>query len=114
MLRPGEPESRGNDRPPPPEEMAACRPYLERQIALIRPKVVVTLGATAVKGLLQTTQGISVLRGKWQTLRLSELGSETIPLLPTYHPAALLRNPGLKRDVWNDMKALRAFLERPS
>ncbi len=108
MIRPHEPESRGNDRPPTPEEMAACRSYLERQIELIKPSVIVTLGATAVKGLLRTTQGISTLRGRWQEL---SLGSETYPLLPTYHPAALLRNPTLKRDVWNDMKALRKFLE---
>jgi DNA polymerase len=89
--------------------MSACRPYLEKQIELIRPRVIVLLGATAVKGLLNAAQGISGLRGKWQKIQAA--GTE-IPVMPTYHPAALLRNPGWKRDVWSDMKELRRFLEK--
>jgi DNA polymerase len=108
MIRPDEPDSRGNDRPPSPEELAACRPFLDRQLSLIKPKVVVTLGAVAGRALLNTTSPISMLRGRWQKISVGEL---ELDVLPTYHPAALLRNPGLKRDVWNDMKALKKFLE---
>ncbi len=87
------------NRPPLPDEMAACIPYLKQQIALLKPRVLVALGATAVKGLLETETGISKLRGKWMEY-------EGIPLMPTYHPAYLLRNPAGKKDVWEDMKVV--------
>jgi DNA polymerase len=78
--------------------MQTCIPYLHEQIDLIGPKVIVALGATAVEGLLGKTIGISRLRGQWRTYR-------GIPLMPTYHPAYLLRNQALseKRRVWEDM-----------
>jgi uracil-DNA glycosylase len=89
------------NRKPEPEEMAACLPYLEEQLQLIGPQVVVALGATAVQGLLGTlamTEGITRLRGKWQTF-----GGQ-LPVMPTFHPAYLLRNPGAKREVWEDLQ----------
>ena len=103
MVDPSDPEKRGNDRPPDEAEMAACRSYLDRQIAAIRPKFIVTLGNVSTKNLLGTTKGIKTLRGKWQDLN-------GIRLLPTYHPAALLRDPNLKKEVWEDMKSLKAEL----
>jgi len=87
------------NRKPSSDEMATCLPWLERQIDLVQPLVMVALGASAVEGLLgRGTAGISQLRGSWQTYR-------GIPLMPTYHPAYLLRNQALseKRKVWEDM-----------
>ena len=96
--RPDTPGQSAGNRKPTSEEMATCIPYLHEQIDLIRPKVIVALGATAVEGLLGKTAGITRLRGNWQTYR-------DIPLMPTYHPAYLLRNQALseKRKVWEDM-----------
>jgi uracil-DNA glycosylase len=96
--RPDTPGQSAGNRKPTPDEMATCIPYLHEQIDLIRPKVLVALGATAVEGLLGKTIGITKLRGTWKTYR-------NIPLMPTYHPAYLLRNQALseKRKVWEDM-----------
>ena len=96
--RPDTPGQSAGNRKPTPEEMKTCIPYLHEQIDLIRPKVLVALGATAVEGLLGKTVGITRLRGTWHTYR-------GIPLMPTYHPAYLLRNQALseKRRVWEDM-----------
>ncbi len=91
-----------NNRTPTPEEMAACIPFLKRQIALIKPKYIVALGNTAILGLLGKT-GIMRLHGEWQTF-------EGIPLMPTFHPAYLLRAPAAKRDCWNDLKLVMAKL----
>jgi uracil-DNA glycosylase family 4 len=96
--RPDTPGQAAGNRKPTPEEMQTCIPYLHEQIDLIRPKVLVALGGTAVEGLLGKTVGITRLRGNWQTYRGT-------PLMPTYHPAFLLRNQDLatKRLVWEDM-----------
>lgn len=96
--RPDTPGQSAGNRKPTPEEMKTCLPYLERQIDLIRPQVIVALGATAVEGLLGKPVFITKLRGQWQTYR-------GIPLMPTYHPAYLLRNQAKseKRRVWEDM-----------
>ena len=96
--RPDTPGQTAGNRKPTPDEMKTCIPYLHEQIDLIRPKVLVALGATAVDGLLGKTIGITKLRGNWQTYR-------GIPLMPTYHPAYLLRNQAMseKRKVWEDM-----------
>lgn len=96
--RPDTPGQSAGNRKPTPDEMATCIPYLHEQIDLIRPRVLVALGATAVEGLLGKTVGITKLRGNWQTYR-------GIPLMPTYHPAYLLRNQAMseKRRVWEDM-----------
>jgi uracil-DNA glycosylase family 4 len=99
--RPDTPGQSAGNRKPTPEEMQTCIPYLHEQIDLIQPKVIVALGATAVEGLLGKTIGITKLRGQWRTYR-------NIPLMPTYHPAYLLRNQALseKRRVWEDMLAV--------
>ena len=94
-----------HNRPPAPEEVVHCRPYLKRQLEIIKPKVIVALGNHAVKALLQTERGISQLRGSFQEY-------EGIPVMCTYHPAYLLRSPGEKRKVWEDMKKVIQFLER--
>ncbi len=113
MSNPENPEAHGNDRPPTIEEISACRPYLDRQLMLIKPKCVVTLGSVATKVLLGVTQGISFVRGKWYDYPVELFGpGHPIKVLPTYHPAALLRNSNLKRDTWEDMKMLKAFLEK--
>ncbi len=99
--RPDMPAGSSGNRKPTPAEMATCIPYLHEQIDLIKPKVLVALGATAVEGLLGKTVGITKLRGNWQEYR-------GIPLMPTYHPAYLLRNQAMseKRRVWEDMLAV--------
>ena len=101
------PEASGN-RPPREDEMQTCLPWLLEQIDIIQPKVIVALGATAVKGLLHNPTGITRLRGQWQTFR-------GIPTMPTYHPAYLLRNQALseKRRVWEDMLAVMEKLAMP-
>ena len=107
MKNPRTPEARGNDRPPGPEELAACRPHIEAQARILAPSFVVALGAVAARALLETEEPIGRLRGRWRDI---SFGGRTVKLLPTYHPAALLRNPDLKRDVWTDMKALKKSL----
>jgi DNA polymerase len=91
-----------NNRTPTPPEMAACIPFLKRQIALIKPKYIVALGNTAILGLLEKT-GIMRLHGVWQEF-------EGIPLMPTFHPAYLLRAPAAKRDCWKDLQLVMAKL----
>jgi DNA polymerase len=86
-----------NNRDPQPDEIAACEPFLQKQLASIRPKVIVALGKVAAQTLLQNKTPISKLRGQW-------LEYHNVPLMPTYHPAYLLRNPLGKREVWEDMK----------
>jgi DNA polymerase len=86
------------NRKPAEEEMAACVPYLHEQIALVSPRVIVALGATAVQGLLGTTMGITQLRGRWRLYR------GRTPVMPTFHPAYLLRSPEKKREVWQDLQ----------
>lgn len=95
-----------NNRVPQGDEMETCRPFLMAQLDIIRPKVIVALGATAIKGLLQTDEKISAIRGRFQQIN-------GIPVMPTFHPAYLLRNPGDKRLVWEDMKAVLKALRRP-
>jgi uracil-DNA glycosylase family 4 len=106
--RPDTPGQSAGNRKPTADEMATCIPYLHEQIDLIRPKVLVALGATAVEGLLGKTIGITKLRGTWKTYR-------GIPLMPTYHPAYLLRNQAMseKRKVWEDMLAVMEKLGMP-
>jgi uracil-DNA glycosylase family 4 len=91
------------NRIPAMEEIAACACILERQIDAISPRVIVALGASAASVLLDTRQGLASLRGTFHSRR-------GVPLLVTYHPAALLRTPALKRPVWDDMKRLLSFL----
>jgi uracil-DNA glycosylase len=85
------------NRNPEPDEVAACEPFLKRQIELIHPEVIVALGKFAVQTLLQSKTPITKLRGQWHSYH-------GIRLMPTFHPAYLLRNPGDKRLVWEDIK----------
>jgi len=94
------------NRAPLPNEVANCKEYLERQLELIRPKFICALGAVAAQNLLNTTLSIGKLRGRFQDY-------QGIPVLCTYHPAYLLRNPASKRDVWEDMKLLLSRMGRP-
>jgi len=91
------------NRNPEPDEIEACQPFLERQIAAIQPQVLVGLGKFGGHWLLKTAEPISKIRG-----RLGEYHG--IKVMPTYHPAYLLRNPGAKKEVWEDMKVVRALL----
>jgi DNA polymerase len=106
--RPDTPGQTAGNRKPTSDEMATCISYLHEQIDLIRPRVILALGATAVEGLLGKTLGITKLRGTWKTYRGT-------PLMPTYHPAYLLRNQAMseKRKVWEDMLAVMEKLEMP-
>lgn len=93
-----------NNRDPQPDEVATCEAFLVRQIAAIKPQVIIGLGRFAVHSLLKTKIPISRIRGEWQSYH-------GIPLMPTYHPAYLLRNPEGKRDVWEDMKEVMRRLQ---
>ena len=93
------------NRTPLPDEVQSCLPYVLSQIELIQPKVIVALGATALRALLDIQIGITKMRGNWYTFR-------NIPIMPTFHPAYLLRNPPAKKEVWEDMKAVVAKLGR--
>jgi uracil-DNA glycosylase len=94
-----------NNREPAPDEVATCTPYLERQIEIIRPKVIITLGRPAAQYMLQTKNSMGRLRGNWQSWR-------GIKLMPTFHPAYILRNDTreTKAMVWSDLKAVMAEL----
>lgn len=91
------------NRKPEPDETAACRPFILREIAVIKPKVIVVLGATAAHNLLQVSTPISKLRGNFQDY----FG---VKVMPTFHPAYLLRDPHKKKEVWEDMKKVRDYL----
>jgi DNA polymerase len=95
------------NRKPEPDEMATCRPYLAEQLELLNPNVIVALGATAVEGLLGIGGGITRLRGKWR------LYQGRIAVMPTFHPAYLLRTPEAKRDVWQDLQEVLRHMGRP-
>lgn len=91
------------NRAPEPDEVETCSPFLFRQLAVIRPKAVVCLGATAFQSLMGSKQSISRLRGQWLEFR-------GVPMMATYHPAYLLRNPNAKGEVWEDLKKVMAHL----
>jgi DNA polymerase len=91
------------NRNPEPDEVERCEPFLFRQIDMIQPKVIVALGKFAAQSLLRTTDPITRLRGREYKFR-------SAILMPTFHPAYLLRNPSSKREVWEDMKRVRAIL----
>lgn len=92
------------NRNPEPEEIEACSPYLRRQVELIAPRAILTVGMFASRTLLGSTASINSLRG-----RVHRYGD--VPVVPTYHPAALLRNPGWIRPVWDDLQLLRSLLD---
>ncbi len=88
-----------HNREPEPDEIAACLPFLQRQIRLIRPDMICTLGRVAAQALLGQDFKVTRQRGEWDSFG-------DIPLMPTYHPAYLLRNPAAKRDVWEDVQKI--------
>jgi len=92
-----------NNRNPEPDEVASCMPFLEEQIRLISPKVIVTLGTFAAQAVLGTDEPIGRMRGRWRSAR-------GVRVMPTFHPAFLLRSPDRKKDVWEDMKLVRDYL----
>ena len=106
--RPNMPSGAPGNRPPTPNEMATCLPYLSEQIEIIAPKVLVALGATAVEGLLGRRETMSGMRGRWHAYGAT-------PLMITFHPSYLLRNQSNteKRKVWEDMLLVLERLERP-
>ena len=99
-----------DNRTPLPEEAAVCLGYLRRQIELIQPKVIVTLGATPLRELVGVKEGITKIRGQWKRL---EIGGRAIPLMPTFHPAYVLRQytQEVRRAVWEDLKAAKEEME---
>ncbi len=94
-----------NNRDPAPDECACCSAFLEAQIRLIQPKMILSAGRVAAQNLLQTTDGIGKLRGRF-------FDYHGIPLMPLYHPSALLRNEELKRPAWEDLKVFRTRLNQ--
>ncbi len=96
-----------DNRNPEPDEIASCRGYLESQIDLVKPEVLVALGKFAAQFLLETEEGIMRLRGRWGTYR-------GIPVMPTFHPSFLLRQPGQKKDAWEDLLKVLAKVGLPA
>ncbi len=92
------------NRQPTLEEAAICRPFLFREIAAVQPEVIVVMGNTALQNLLDVREGISRVRGKFRDFR-------GIKVMPTFHPAYLLRDPSKKREVWEDLKKVRDYLD---
>lgn len=91
------------NRPPLPDEIAVCRPFLEEQLSIITPRCIVSLGSISTHVLMETKEPISRLRGNFHAWH-------GIPLMPTYHPAFLLRNPEMKKHVWDDVRKVMALL----
>jgi uracil-DNA glycosylase len=106
--RPDMPKGSSGNRPPTPEEMQTCLPYLRAQIEIIQPKVMVALGGVAMKGLFGTSEPMKSLRGRWHSFG-------DIPVMATFHPSYLLRNQALseKRKVWEDMLQVLERLQTP-
>lgn len=92
------------NRPPTPEEASMCKPFLLREIASVQPEVIVVLGNTAMQNLLDLKQGISRVRGQFQDF-------QGVKVMPTFHPAYLLREPAKKKETWEDIKKVRDYLE---
>lgn len=92
------------NRAPEPDETVECKPFILREIAVVKPKVIVVLGATAAQNLLETNTPIGKLRGRFHDFRGTKV-------MPTFHPAYLLRDPNKKREVWDDMKMVRDYLK---
>ena len=92
------------NRPPTLEEASMCKPFLLREIALVQPEVIVVMGNTAMRNLLDTKEGITKLRGQFQDYK-------GIKVMPTFHPAYLLRDPSKKRETWEDLKKVREYLD---
>lgn len=99
------------NRTPTPQELALCLPFVRRHIDLIKPKAILCVGGVAAKTLLETDVGITRLRGHWSNMNS---GAHTVPVLPTFHPAFLLRQPAQKAQAWEDLLAFQAHLKAPA
>lgn len=97
------------NRNPTPEEVEACRPFLEGQLAALQPKVMLVLGSVAYKALMRTNRGVTGARGRWHVYRE---GEREVPVMPTFHPAYLLRQPQDKRKTFEDLKAVNERYDR--
>ena len=97
------------NREPTPEELALCTPFVFRQIELVRPKILVTLGNVPTQNLFGTKSGITRMRGQWRDITINSL---TLPTLPTLHPAYLLRQPAAKAQAWRDLLSLKAEMRK--
>ena len=97
------------NRSPTAEEIALCQPFVERQIALVQPKVLVLVGGISAKALLDKREGITRLRGTWREITLASM-TQPIPTIATFHPAYVLRQPSAKREVWRDLLAVQKKL----
>jgi len=93
-----------SNRPPTPEEASMCKPFLLREIAVVQPDVIVVLGNTAMRNLLDIKQGITRVRGQFQDYH-------GVKVMPTFHPAYLLRDPSKKKETWDDLKKVRDYLD---
>ena len=98
------------NRKPTGDEIAACLPFVWRHIALAKPKVVMLSGGTATSAMLDRTEGITKLRGRWFELPVPGL-DRPVPTLATYHPSFLLRTPGRKNEAWRDLLTIQARLQ---
>jgi DNA polymerase len=99
------------NRTPTPAEQATCAPFVERAIALIKPRALLLVGGAAAKSMLKTNEGILSLRGRWSEWRSAD-GAIELPTMPTLHPAFLLRQPAAKKRVWTDLSLLAERLDR--
>ena len=97
------------NRNPTPQEIVSCQPFLHRQIELVAPRIIVTLGAVASQTMLGTSAGITRLRGRWQDVTIN---AHQAPLMATLHPAYLLRSPQQKRLAWRDLLSIRERLDQ--
>jgi len=95
------------NRDPEPSETAACYPFLERQILLLRPLVILCAGRVAAQNLLKTSEGINALRGKFTEIKIAET---SIPVLPIFHPGEIIKDNKLRNPAWEDLKTLRSRL----
>jgi len=100
------------NRTPAPHEQAICAPFVERAIALVRPRMLLLAGGASAKSLLKREEGILSLRGRWFEWRSSD-GALELPAMPTLHPAFLLRQPGAKKRAWSDLLTFTERLDRP-
>jgi DNA polymerase len=107
MKDPSRPHMKGNDRPPQPEETASCMDYLIKQIKIIKPNLIVTLGSPSSKTMLETESGITGIRGN---VYEREIGGLRLKLMPTYHPAYILRNPAKNGEIVEDFRKIRKLL----
>jgi DNA polymerase len=101
-----------NNRNPEPDELGACMPFLHQQIAAIAPRIIVALGRPASNQLLEVNAPISALRGKFHDYPRHAADRHSLKIMPTFHPAYLLRDPDKKRAAWADLKLVMAELER--